>query len=142
MRLTNQVKTVEPLLAQFRYARGVNIALAKTAIYGTPFLVHFLKTAGAFPATAIEYSDRLEMYKKELPEDQAEMMMTALITLSSPFIPAFLIPIELTRTRTKIESLTNDESSRFSACSSVGQGLILGGANDTDGQDASNIEYD
>ena len=54
VRFTNQVKTVEPLLPQFRYANGMNNALVATATYGTPFFVHFRNTAGALPATAME----------------------------------------------------------------------------------------
>lgn len=61
VRLTNQVKTVDPPLPQLRYAKGMNNALVKTATHGTPLLVHFLNTAGALPAIAREYSDLLDM---------------------------------------------------------------------------------
>ena len=93
VRLTNQLKTIEPLVATLRYASPVYRALAPTARYGTPDFVQAvdvmsviqsaskcehevpLKKLGALPVTAREYNDRDERYKNELPDDQAEMMI-------------------------------------------------------------------
>lgn len=88
---TNQPNTTEPLLPQFKYARSEKSELHATALYGTPFLEHFMKMAGAFPATAREYRGLELMYNHELPDDHAEVMMTALTTLSRPLMPAFWI---------------------------------------------------
>jgi len=92
VKFTNHPKTTAPLLAQFRYARGANNAEAITAMYGTPFLLHLVKTLGAFPVIANEYSDRELMYKNEFPELHAEVMITALMMLGSVEIPASTIP--------------------------------------------------
>ena len=46
--------------------------------------MHALKKLGAFPERASEYSDRLERYRKEFPEDHADRMMPPLITESRP----------------------------------------------------------
>lgn len=54
--------------------------------------MHLVKTGGALPATAMEYSERLDMYRNEFPEDQAEVMMTALMMLGKTAIPALAIP--------------------------------------------------
>lgn len=92
VRFTNHAKTIDPLFAQFKYASGENSADANTAMYGTPCFVHFVKIFGAFPATASEYRDRELIYKNEFPELHAEVIITALITLGSPEIPASTIP--------------------------------------------------
>lgn len=52
-----------------------------------------LKKLGALPVSASEYNDLEDRYRNELPEDQAEMMMPALMIESRYGIPAFLIPI-------------------------------------------------
>lgn len=113
VRLTNQLNTTDPLLAQLRYARRVKRLLHATARYGTPDFVHALKNLGAFPVMASEYSDRLDRYRKEFPLDQALIMMLgegqhvsqgygkhkrrnsypAFMMESKTGIPAFLIPM-------------------------------------------------
>lgn len=55
-------------------------------------MVQDLKTEGAFPERASEYSDREDRKRKELPDDQALMMIPALMILSRTGIPAFLMP--------------------------------------------------
>lgn len=51
---TNQLKTLDPEDPQRRYASAEKIEAPMTAMYGLPCLLHFLKMAGASPATAIE----------------------------------------------------------------------------------------
>lgn len=89
IRLTSQLNTLAPELAQFRNARSEKAALKPTAKYGTPERVHRLNTFGAVPNTAMEYSERLAMYRNAFPADQADNKMTALMTESKPLMPAF-----------------------------------------------------
>lgn len=89
IRLTSQLKTSAPELAQFKNARSEKAALKPTATWGTPERVHRLNTLGAVPNTAIEYSERLAIYRNAFPADQADNRMTALMTESKPLIPAF-----------------------------------------------------
>ncbi|KAJ5047580.1 uncharacterized protein L3040_003402 [Drepanopeziza brunnea f. sp. 'multigermtubi'] len=63
--------------ATLRYARPLKSAVNPTAMYGTPCFVHLAKILGALPATAREYREREDMYKKEFPEDHAEVMTMA-----------------------------------------------------------------
>ena len=92
VRFTNQLNTTAPLLATFRYASAQNNELATTAAYGTPPFVHLLKTLGALPVTASEYSERLERYKKELPEDHADRTIPPLMIEGRAEMPALLMP--------------------------------------------------
>jgi hypothetical protein len=92
VKLTNQLKTTALSLPTFRYARAQKSEDAVTAQYGTPDLVHDLKMEGALPESASAYREREERKRKEFPDDQALMMIPALITLSSTGIPAFLMP--------------------------------------------------
>ena len=55
-------------------------------------MVHLANIFGALPATAREYSERDDIYKNELPEDQALVMMIALMMDGRTEIPAFWIP--------------------------------------------------
>jgi hypothetical protein len=83
VKLTNQLKTTALSLPTFRYARAQKSEDAVTAQYGTPDLVHDLKMEGALPESASAYREREERKRKEFPDDQALMMIPALITLSS-----------------------------------------------------------
>jgi hypothetical protein len=92
VKLTNQLKTTALSLPTFRYARTQNNEEAVTAQYGTPDLVQDLKMEGAFPDSASAYREREDKKRKELPEDQALMVIPALMMLSKTGMPAFLIP--------------------------------------------------
>lgn len=92
VKFTNQLKTTALSLPTFRYARTQNNEEAVTAQYGTPDLVHALKTEGALPDRASAYSEREDKNRKEFPDDHALMMIPALMMLSSTGMPAFLIP--------------------------------------------------
>jgi hypothetical protein len=92
VKLTNQLKTTALSLPTFRYARTQNNEEAVTAQYGTPDLVQDLKMEGAFPDSASAYREREDKKRNELPEDQALMMIPALMMLSKTGMPAFLMP--------------------------------------------------
>lgn len=91
VKFTNQVNTVPPESLTLRYDSSVKTEEAATAYTGMPEALHFLKTRGALPARAREYSERALMYKKEFPDDQAERRITALTMLGRTSIPAFAI---------------------------------------------------
>jgi len=93
VRLTNQLNTMAPEFEQFRYASPQKSDDAMTAIYGTPLFEQRLKMAGAFPATASEYKDLDDIYKKEFPEDHADVITAAFTTLPKLLIPALSIPM-------------------------------------------------
>ena len=92
VRLTNQLNTTAELEPTFRYARAQKSEDAVTAQYGTPDFVQDLKILGALPERARAYSEREERKRKEFPDDQALMMMPALMMESRAGMPAFLIP--------------------------------------------------
>lgn len=92
VRLTNQLNTTAPELAQLRYAKAQKSEEPITAMYGTPYLLQRLKIAGALPLSASVYKDREDMYRKELPDDHAEVMMTALMMDGRTLMPALTMP--------------------------------------------------
>ena len=55
--------------------------------------MHLVKILGALPAIASEYSARLDMYKYELPADQALVRMPALMIDGRMGMLAFWIAI-------------------------------------------------
>ena len=61
----------------------------RTATYGTPFLLQRRKTAGACLVQASEYSIRDPANSQQLPDDQADVRMAALMTWLRPPMPAF-----------------------------------------------------
>lgn len=60
---------------------------------GRPPLVQRRKIFGALPSSARAYRVRDEAYRSELPADQAEMRITALMIDGRALMPALLIAI-------------------------------------------------
>lgn len=90
--LVNQKNTVEPELDKFRKDSRPIDQVASTATYGTPFLLQRRKILGPWPSAASEYRVRDPAKTQELPEENADIKIAALITWFNPAIPAFWMP--------------------------------------------------
>lgn len=93
VRLRNQLKTVSDELPRLRYVRREKIQVERTATYGTPLFEHLSNIFGAWPTWARPNKYREPANKKALPEEAAEVKMTALMILGRTLIFAIWIPI-------------------------------------------------
>jgi hypothetical protein len=89
VKFVNHVKTVEPDVETFKYARQETAKVANTATQGTPFLLQILKIFGAWPLQASEYNEREPAKIHEFPDDQADVRIAALTMWFKTWIPAF-----------------------------------------------------
>jgi hypothetical protein len=71
------------------YARNMKLLWKMTQRYGMPHLDVRLKKAGALFSSASAYKDLDPCSRPWLPEDHADVMTTALMTLGNTLTPAF-----------------------------------------------------
>ena len=87
----NHVKTLEAPADVLMNVRRPIDQVTKTHQYGTPFLEHLSRTRGACPFCASAYKYREPVYKKALPDEVAEVKMTALMMDGRAAMLALLI---------------------------------------------------
>ena len=77
VKFVNHVKTVDPEVETFKYARHETAKVASTATHGTPFLLQVLNILGACRLHAREYNEREPAKIQEFPDDHADVRIAA-----------------------------------------------------------------
>lgn len=81
------MKTVTAPEEVFMNAKKANALVKSTAARGRPFFVQYVKILGACPRRARPYNTREEEKRNELPAENAEVKMHALMMCGRTLMP-------------------------------------------------------